>query len=173
MSAWLDALLGRISDAGTTLGLGYGINFNSGVRARLNPSTRFVDIDLRDEAVTPTQIAIGTTGFSVALVKRVAFAAGIGGAADDVAIMLDAPFNYRILDVVIPVLTADSGDTLQLRSATAGGGSALSSVLSGGATGTVRNNDTQTRIVVEGGNVYLRRSTNLIAGEVIIYAERT
>lgn len=173
MSAWLDAVLGRIKNAGTDIALGFGINFNSGLRARLNPSTKFIDVDLRESAVAPEHLAPATTGFGVVLVKRVAFDAGVTDGPDDVEIMLDAPFNFRIEDVVVLITTADAGGSLQLRSEPDGDGSALSSAMLGDSTGTVRNDDTETRLVVTGGNIYLRRSTDLIEGEVVIYAERT
>ena len=105
---------------------------------------------------------------------RVAFAAGGGGSADDVTIYAAAaPFAFRIIDVTVLVATAVGGSTAQLRDTTGGGGATLSSSLSTAATGTVRNADTATRTVASAGSVYLRRSDNGVAGEIIIKAVRT
>lgn len=46
--SWLDALLGRIRNAGVDLALGSGLNFLAPLIAARNPSTGFVDIGLTD-----------------------------------------------------------------------------------------------------------------------------
>jgi hypothetical protein len=48
VSGWLDALLGRIRNAGTELSLGAGLNFLAPLVASRNTSTGFVDVSLPD-----------------------------------------------------------------------------------------------------------------------------
>lgn len=168
----LDAFFGRIQSAGIDLALGFGLNFSSSLSAVRNPTTKYIDVSVASDSLDPTHLATPVSGFNVPVVLRAAFTAG-GGGADDVEVLTDAPYGFRILDVAVLVSTADSGDTVQLRSESGGAGSALSSAISVGATGTARNSDTETRTVAAGGDVYLRRTSDVCAGEVVIWAVRT
>lgn len=117
---------------------------------------------------------IGALGRAVPFVIRVVVTAGAAGAADDVTIYnANAPFAFRIIDVIWLDSTAIALSTVQLRDTSGGGGAALSSALTAAVTGTARNNDTATRTVAAAGSVFLRRSDRGVAGEVIIYAVRT
>lgn len=102
---------------------------------------------------------------------RVEFTAG-GGGADDVTIYdADAPFGFRIVDSLVLVDTSAAG-TIQVRTAIAGGGSALTTALSTAVTGTVRNNDTSTKTVAAGASAFAHRTDNTCAGELILFCVR-
>jgi hypothetical protein len=104
---------------------------------------------------------------------RVAFAAGAGGTADDVALFLVAPFAFRVLDAQVLVSTAVGGSTATLRTETGGGGSAASAAMSTAAMGRVRDgNVNATTLIPVNGTLVLRRSDNGVAGEVIVDIER-
>lgn len=119
-----------------------------------------------DRLVPPTGVTPELNGFAALIDVTVPFAAGGGGAADDVTVLNPLPFNSRVLDVTLLISTAVVGSTATLRSAIGGGGGALSSTLSTAATGTVRNNDTTTRTTSAG--FFLRRSDSGIAGTITV-----
>lgn len=104
---------------------------------------------------------------------RVAFSAGTTGSADDVTVLDAAPFAFRILDSFVIVTTAKSTQTVTLRSATSGGGSALSSAMSVGSTGRVRDASTASSTVAVDGAIYLRRSDRDCAGEVVLLCQKS
>jgi hypothetical protein len=169
----LDAFFGRIQSAAVDLALGFGINFSTGLSAVRNPTTKFIDVSVADESLGAAQLAPPAADLAVPFViGPVAFTTVIGG-ADDVLIYGDAEFGFKILDVTVHLTTNPAGQTVQLRTATGGGGSALSSSFPTDNTGTIRNNDTQTRNVVAGGDIYMRRSTGFPGGTVWILAVRT
>lgn len=94
-------------------------------------------------------------------------------AADDVTLFNgNAPFAFRITDVTAFISTAQGLSMIQLRDTAGGGGNALSSLLSSSATGTQRNNDTQTRTVAANGSLFLRRTNGSVVGEIVITAIR-
>lgn len=174
MSAFLDALIGRIFIRDTELPLGAGLNLKAPLTGTLNASTKLVDIELEDASLTPAKVAAVADSISVPfLIGPIAFAAGTPGTADDVTILVAAPFDFQIVDVLLLVSTEIGGSTVQLRDTAGGAGSVLSSALSSAATGTVRNNDTETRDVAEDGLVTLRRSDRGVAGQVMVWAVRT
>lgn len=103
-------------------------------------------------------------------------AAGAGGSADDVTIFNAAcPFKIRVLDSrFICTAGAAGGRTVTIRSASAGGGSALSDAFSCAATNTMaRNAGVPTSTVSKAGSMFLRRSDSAIAGELQIDFIRT
>lgn len=175
MSAWLNALLGRILDAGTIIPLGYGLNFNSGVRARLNTSTKFVDIDLRDAAVSPANLAAEDLGAAPVFVLRVVLTAGTPGTADDVAGPA-APAALRIIDRWVNVETAIGGSSLRFRTAAGGVGSALSGIVSTASVGDGIRASTglsaTTETLVAGAIPYVRRSDRGVAGTAYLLCVR-
>ena len=127
---------------------------------------------LSDSVIVPAKLSASIT-FGVPFLITQPLTAGVAGTADDVTIYsANAPFDFRIVDVWLLVSAAIGGSTVQLRSATGGGGSALSSALSSAATGTVRNNDTATRQVASGGSLFVRRSDRAVAGRILITALR-
>ena len=126
-------------------------------------------------ALRPAQVqpesASATLGLEcLAYTIRVGLSSGgTSGTADDVTVYsAAAPRDFRIIDCWLIVSTAVVGSTVQLRTASAGGGSALSSALSSGATGTARNNDTATRSVSAGGSVFVRRSDRSVTGSIYL-----
>lgn len=121
-----------------------------------------------DLAITPS------TGFGTLVSIRGTFAAGGGGAADDVTVTADAPYRFRICDSQVEVAVTPGASTMTLRSAVAGGGSALSDALNTGTTGRKRDAGgvlTWPTVGV-GGGVYWRRSDNGVGGEYLILAEK-
>lgn len=96
------------------------------------------------------------------------------GSPDDVEIFnANVPFNLVIKDAFFICLTAVVGATCTLRSATGGGGSALSSALSAGAIGTSRNNLTTIMpLVVSGTSIYVRRSDANTGGQLVMTCYR-
>lgn len=124
--------------------------------------------------VTPAKLAVIASNIGATFAIYVSFAAGAGGAPDDVTIYnANAPFSFRILDVTLLTSTAVALSTGQLFSATGGGGTALSSAMTTVTAGTARNNDSVTHTVATNGSVFLRRSDSGVAGEVIITCVKT
>lgn len=123
-----------------------------------------------DRLVPASGISPELNGFGCIVTVAVPFAAGGGGAPDDVTILSPVIYNSRVIDVALLISTAVVGSSAQLRTATGGGGSALSSSMSTAATGTVRNNDTATRTTSVG--FFLRRSDSGVAGTCILTLSR-
>lgn len=128
--------------------------------------------------VTPSANAsVDADGLAPALVLRKSFASGGGGSPDDVIIYnANAPFGFRILSRQIIVTTAVALSTMQLRSASGGGGSALSDAMSAAAAGLILDLNLiviGTQTVATNGSIFLRRSDSGIAGEIIITLQKT
>lgn len=129
-----------------------------------------------DQVATASTL-IGNGGFYRI---HAAFAAGAGGAPDDVVIAnANFPFAAVITDVQLMITTAVAGNA-QLRSAAAGGGNTLSAANSTAAAGRVRDPGTGATggsgvrpAVARNGTIILRRSDSAAAGMVIIDFERT
>ncbi len=171
--AWLDAFLGRIFHNGVEIELSSGLNFKGALTADLNPATRVIDVDVAEGSVTADQAAPVAANRGVAVALPVTLTAATPGTADDVEVFALAPWDLEILDVTAKVSTAIGGSSVQLRSATGGGGTTYSSVLSTAATGTVRDASATTFAVAEGSPIYVRRSDRGVAGKVIVWAVRT
>lgn len=93
-----------------------------------------------------------------------------GAAADDIVIGSSGfPFSMVVFDVVLLISTAVGATTAQLRDQPGGLGSALSSAISTGSTGTARNNATSITPVVANTLFYLRRSNGNTAGTALIF----
>lgn len=115
------------------------------------------------------------SGIAEALTIHKEFTAGVAGTPDDVVIYnANAPYAFDIVDCEATITTLQAGSTVQLRSATGGGGSGLSDALSSASTG-VRHNATSTTkfSVAKGGTLVVRRSDRGVAGEVNISILRT
>ena len=106
---------------------------------------------------------------------RKAFSAGGGGSPDDVTIYnANAPLGFRILDAFVFVSTAVAASSVTLRTASGGGGSAVSDSFSSAATGSVRLSTTSsTNTIAQDGSLFLRRSDSGVAGEVILLVAPT
>jgi hypothetical protein len=106
---------------------------------------------------------------------RKTFAAGGGGAADDVTIYAAnaLPFKFRVLDVVAHIVANVALSTLEIRSRAGGLGtlaSTVSSATAGRVNGAAPSNATValTPGALEG--LFIRRSDNAVSGEVIVIA---
>ena len=137
----------------------------------------FVNTTLLEEGcVTPVKQAplsmSGGMGFASVGVLRVTFSAALS-AADDITIFSsNAPFGFRILDVQVLISATVALSTVQLRSASGGGGTAYSDAFPSSSlgrkydSGSVISNVTKT--VAQNGSLYLRRSSGLVAGEMLV-----
>jgi hypothetical protein len=171
----LDAFFGRLRAAGVDLALGFGINFSGGLTATRNASTKYVDVTIASDYLAAENIAAPADILAVPfIIGPVGLALSFSGTPNDTLILSDAPFDFKILDVSVAVSAAvDPSVTAQLRTATGGGGSVLSSLITLSATGTFRNNDTDLRTVAAGGSIYMRRSSDVSQSAVYILAVRT
>lgn len=120
------------------------------------------------------KVATESAGEAVVLTKRVSFAAGGGGVADDITIYnANCPGTFRIIDATVTISTGIALSVVTVRDTSGGGGAALSSTLVSAIAGTVRNNDTVTRALALNSSVFLRRSDNGVAGEIILSLVKT
>ena len=111
-----------------------------------------------------------------------AFAAGVGGAGDDVPLYIgNFPFAAEITDVEMQVTTNIAGATLQLWTATGGSGgtgNALSDLFATATAGRYRDTGAASGsatllagvvpVIAAGTSIYLHRGHNTCAGTVII-----
>lgn len=173
MSGWLDAILGRIRNAGAELGIGYGLDFKSGLAARLNPSTKFIDVTLGDAGVAPANLAAESGSLAVPFVIPVTFTAGTPGTADDVT-GPNAPFALRILDRWADVNTAIALAQLRVRDTPGGVGTTLSGTMSGANVqdGVRATNGADSDTLAAGAPFYIRRSDRGVAGTVYLMCVR-
>lgn len=129
-----------------------------------------------DASVTAAKMAVAdAAGLGGLSVIRKPFAAGGGGAPDDVAIYTaDAPFDFQVLDVTAIIATNVGGSTVTLRDTAGGAGTALSDALDSATTGVKRNSTlTATGGIAAGGSLVIRRSDSGIAGELIVLIQKT
>jgi len=173
MSGWLDAILGRIRYLGSELALGYGLDFKGGLKARLNPSTKFIDVTLDDAGVAPAALTAESSSLAVPFVIRVEMTAGTPGTADDVSGPA-APFALRILDRWADVNTAISATNLRVRTASGGGGSTLSGLISTATAqdGVRASNSADGDTLAANAPIFVRRSDRGVAGNVYLLCVR-
>ena len=132
---------------------------------------------LANAIISPAKLAVIASNVGSTFSIYLAFAAGGGGAADDVTIFNgDAPFAFRILKTLPYISTTVAVSSIQVRSATGGGGTALSSLFAA----TIATEDpvittpiAATTTVALNGSAFVRRSDSGIAGEVILLCVRT
>lgn len=116
-----------------------------------------------------------TTGVQFVII--VPFAAGGGGAADDITIP-DQGFKWRMLDAWTVTTTAGAGgSTLQLRTASGGGGSTMTTTMSIASTTAIARNNAggnmlAAQTVANGSQIFGRRSDNAAAGVCYITGVR-
>ncbi len=129
------------------------------------------------DVVTPAMLAVLASSVGTAFVIHTTFAAGGGGAADDVTIFsANAPFAFRIIRMLPRVITGAALGTLQARNATAGGGAAVSSTFAATAAfdePVVTANMGATATIALNGTLVVRRSDSGIAGEASFLCVRT
>lgn len=127
--------------------------------------------------ITAAKVAVISSGAGALVYIYASFAAGGGGSADDVTVYSsNAPFAFRILKTHVYIATAVGAASIQARTATAGGGSALSSLFDA-ATATeapaITTSITATVTVAANGSLFLRRSDSGIAGEFVFLCAKT
>lgn len=96
------------------------------------------------------------------------FVVAAGGAQDVAIYNADAPYNFQITGVMIDVDTADAGETVQLRTATGGGGSAVTSTMSVNATGMIPTASLDNNSIAAGGSLFVRHSAAAPTSDVAI-----
>lgn len=169
---WLDALLGRILSRDVELDIGAGLNFAAPLQAAVNVGTGVTDVSLEGETLGADHVAPeagSTTKLSIPLLARTGIAAAAAGTAADTAIALG--FDYRIHDVWFAVDDGTSivATTARLRTASGGGGSALSSLLDTATDGVKRNDsDLGSPTVAAADTIYFRRSDRGVGGELFM-----
>lgn len=168
MSGWLDALLGRIRAAGADLGLGYGIDFKSGLSARLNPSTKFIDVDIAVDSLVSSQLSPGgPTGVAIPFLISNTFEALTPGTADAVTVVDSDQPEIKIVDVWVEITTAANPSTVRLHSTASGASNTYSGSMNSSSTDVARNDGARTTdIVPAGGPVFMRRSDRGAAGTI-------
>lgn len=127
--------------------------------------------------VTPAKLSVLASSAGPGVVIFAAFAAGAGGAPDDVTVFsTNAPFAFRVLKTLPYVTTAVALASVQARSATAGGGSALSSLFAADVATEdpiITTPIAATTTVAANGSLFIRRSDSGIAGEFVLLAVKT
>lgn len=128
--------------------------------------------------ISPTKLAVATVlagtdavGFGgVPYTIFAALTAGVTGAADDVFITDSLPVKSRLVDLQIVLTTGVDASTATLRSASGGGGTALSNAIATAIAnqGSIRWNHTTCPELAAGSDLYLRRSDRAIAGFAIL-----
>jgi hypothetical protein len=161
-----------------TIVAGAGLTYTTGgilaVGAGTGITVNANDVAITAGGITPAMVQVITSSTAIGITIYTSFAAGAGGSADDVSIFTsNAPFNFRILEVIVYTTTAVASSTVTLRSATGGLGSALSSAISTTVAGQTSNNNTATTTVASASSLIVRRSDSGVAGEVVIFAVKT
>jgi len=176
VASWLDALLGQIFGGGVEIPLAAGVNFTSPLAAARNPTTNVIDVTLPAASITPASLAVESSGLAALFVVHKAFTALAAGTADDVTVLSSAPFAFRILRTLPVITTAVAASSVRLRSASGGGGSALSSSFATDVAteDPVRSSPlTAFPSVALGGSLFLRRSDRGVAGALAVLCMRT
>lgn len=152
------------------------ISASTTAKCRVYSSAAAAQVTSVPTSIGPSQlagIATDPDGFAPMMVLSKVFTAGTTGSADDVTVLEDAPFAFKILDSYVIVDDAKTSETVTLRSATGGGGSALSSAMSVNATGRVQDASTSIPSVAVAGNIYLRRSDRDCGGVVVLLCAKS
>ena len=105
-------------------------------------------------------------------VMRIPLVAAIGGTADDVTgLAVGAlPFKFRVVDAIALVSVASGGSTLTVRTRAGAGGTVLATCASA-STGRNPNAANATAVAIPGATegLFVRRSDNTVAGEVLLF----
>lgn len=128
---------------------------------------------IKAKSVAVDELAEATAeGLAPALVLRKAVAAGSAGAADDVAVVASVPAKMRLVDVQFRCTAGNAASrTAQLFDAVSGGGTALSDALDCATTGR-KEQATASKVLAAGSKVYLHRSHDAVAGELVLTLAR-
>jgi hypothetical protein len=155
---------------------GYGLPVGGVGTARLADGAVTTD-KLAAGAVTPTKLDpldATVVDEGVHFTVMVPFTAAAAGTPDDVTVYAgNCPSKRRYIDSLVKCTTAIGSSTGQLRSATGGGGSAISSAMSTGTTATSGRDvgggiTLAAQTIAANGDLYFRRSDRGIAGVLYI-----
>lgn len=130
------------------------------------------------QSITHDDVApVAASGdFSPLVVIRKSFAAGGGGAPDDVVIRAanNLPYKLRIIGGHAIIATAVGATTLSVRDQAAGAGQLAASFSSAALGHSAWTGPNATVVLTPGALVglFVRRSDNGVAGEVVLYARR-
>lgn len=127
------------------------------------------------EAVDAAAVAAATAA-AAPITFRVPMTAGGGGAPDDVTVFAAnlLPFKFRVIDAYALISTAVGASTLSVRTQAAGAGTLLAS-LSSATTGRQPLTGPNASALATPGateGLFIRRSDNGVAGEVVVIARR-
>ena len=127
------------------------------------------------EAVDAAPVTPATVDAAPVTLRGVMIAGG-GGAPDDVTVYAvnTFPYKVRVMDVVGYISAAVGASTVEVRTAAAGGGT-LIATLDSGTTGKKEDAAMTGSVLVAPGasvGLFLRRSDNGVAGEVVLEARR-
>lgn len=176
--------------AGGTLavGAGTGITVNAndvavtipltdGDKGDITVATSGTSFTIDSGVITPAKLATLASSIGSNFSIYFPFTAGAGGSADDVTIFnANAPFAFRILKT-LPYISGNlAANTIELRTAAGGAGTALSSTFDS----TLATEDpaittpiTATTTIAANGSIFIRRSDSAIAGEIICLCVKT
>jgi hypothetical protein len=126
---------------------------------------------IQPNVLTPAMAAVLASSLGLVETLFVTAAAGAGGSADDITVYNgDAPFSFRILKTHPYITTAVATFSIQARTASGGGGTALSSEFSS----TTATEDpaiitpiTATTTVSASGSLFVRRTDSGIAFDMV------
>jgi hypothetical protein len=131
---------------------------------------------LASAIISPVKLALLASDIGTVFTLYKAFAAGAGGAPDDVTVYsANAPFAFRILKTLPYITTAVSTFTIQARDTAGGGGAALSSEFDAGLATedpAIVTPITATTSVAASGTLVIRRGDSGIAGEFVFVCVR-
>jgi len=134
---------------------------------------------VKDETVSVDKLAVeDADDYGTVAVLRVEFAAGVGGAADDVTIYTaNSPYQMRIIDAWVDIVANVGGATVHLNDAAGGAGNAYTSNLSAAAAATVRNADlpayaANAQVLPLASDLFIRRSDSGVGGTFFILIEK-
>jgi len=125
-------------------------------------------------SIAPVQLAPAASNLAVPFVLPVTLTAGTPGTADDVTVYnANAPFAFEIISMVPRITTALAG-SLEGRSASGGGGSALTDTHSTATAGigAVTTPLGSIASVAAGGSLFLRRTDRGVAGKAYLHCIR-
>jgi hypothetical protein len=134
-----------------------------------------VDRQILTHDALPVVSGNGEVGSTVTFYRTIT-AGGAGVAGDTVFFSANAPWAMRIIASGVDVVTGSGvGDTVTLRNATGGGGSALSSAMSTATSGTIAYSAGYTGVatVAAGGSVVARWTDRAAVGTFWFTAIRT
>ena len=167
-----------------TVGLtdGAGTRSVAGVIVGMDPAGTKVYVGIGPQfnelvAIRPANLSVATGAATTAaeagipFVLRSIFTAGTPGTAGDISIYTaNAPFKFRVVDAFCIVTTGIAAKYITLRTATAAGGTAVTSAMSAATSGSLVRNalTTASQTIAAGGSLVIRLDDIGLAGEVFV-----